>query len=52
MLDLVNRSGPFDIQESDTSHFSDEKHLAHVISILGPLPVDILRQAKKRSAIF
>lgn len=48
MLDLVHGSGPFDRLQSDTS-CSDKKHLAHIISILAPPPVDMLRQAKNDS---
>ncbi|OOG00373.1 hypothetical protein ASPCADRAFT_158345 [Aspergillus carbonarius ITEM 5010] len=56
LLDLVHGSGPFDLPQSDTdtstSVFSEEKHLARIVSILGPPPVDILRQAKDASQYF
>lgn len=45
-MDLVHGSGPFDRLQSDTPTFSDEKHLARIISILGPPPVDMLVQIK------
>ncbi|PWY75347.1 kinase domain protein [Aspergillus sclerotioniger CBS 115572] len=53
-LDLVNGKGPFDSSESEsnTSSFSDEKHLARTISILGPPPVDMLCRAKHTSRYF
>lgn len=46
ILGLVHGSGPFDRPQSDTPTLSDEKHLARIISILGPPPVDMLLQAK------
>lgn len=52
MLDLVLGNGPFDRPQADASTFSDEKHLAHIISVLGPPPLDMLRQAKNSSRYF
>ncbi|KAE8349939.1 kinase domain protein [Aspergillus coremiiformis] len=52
ILDLVQGSGPFDRPQSEASTFSDEKHLARIISILGPPPVDMLRQARNGSRYF
>ncbi|PYI02908.1 kinase domain protein [Aspergillus sclerotiicarbonarius CBS 121057] len=52
ILDLLQGRGPFDMPQSDTSAFSNEKHLARIISILGPPPVDMLRQAKDSSRYF
>ncbi|RAL06511.1 putative protein kinase [Aspergillus homomorphus CBS 101889] len=46
IIDLVHGSGPFDALQSDTSAFSNEKHLARIISVLGPPPMDLLHQAK------
>ncbi|EAW14979.1 protein kinase domain protein [Aspergillus clavatus NRRL 1] len=52
ILDLVHGRGPFDMPQSDTSPFSPEQHLARIISILGPPPVDMLRQARDGSRYF
>lgn len=40
--------------QSDTSMstFSNEKHLARIISILGPPPLDMLDKAKNASRYF
>lgn len=51
-MELVHGSGPFDEPSSNSSTFTEEAHLARIISVLGTSPVDMLREAKYSSRYF
>ncbi|RAK88360.1 kinase-like protein [Aspergillus costaricaensis CBS 115574] len=44
--------GPLDGLDSNHSTFTEEAHLARIISVLGPPPVDVLHEAKYASRYF
>ncbi|KAK9368168.1 kinase domain protein [Lipomyces kononenkoae] len=50
--DLLEGSGPFDVAHSGTPTFCNESHLAHIIALLGPPPLDLLKQGKESSRYF
>ncbi|GKZ33450.1 hypothetical protein AbraIFM66950_003347 [Aspergillus brasiliensis] len=52
MVELVHGCGPFDGPLSDTSAYSEEAHLARIISVLGLPPVEMIREAKNSSRYF
>ncbi|CAK44789.1 uncharacterized protein An04g08230 [Aspergillus niger] len=52
LVELVHGSGPFDEPSSNSSTFTEEAHLARIISVLGTSPVDMLREAKYSSRYF
>lgn len=49
LVELAHGSGPFDGPDSNHSTFTEEAHLARIISVLGPPPVDVLHEAKYSS---
>ncbi|RAH57952.1 kinase-like protein [Aspergillus piperis CBS 112811] len=49
ILGAAHGSGPFDGPDSNHSTFTEEAHLARIISVLGPPPVDVLHEAKYSS---
>lgn len=51
-MELAHGSGPFDASPSNSSTFTEEAHLARIISVLGTPPVDMLREAKYSSRYF
>ncbi|PYH34417.1 putative protein kinase [Aspergillus neoniger CBS 115656] len=52
LVELAHGSGPFDGPDSKHSTFTEEAHLARIISVLGPPPVDMLHEAKYASRYF
>lgn len=52
MWDLFQENGPFDAPEYQSSAFSNEMHLACIISLLGPPPLDLIRRGKESSRYF
>lgn len=52
LVELAHGSGPFDGPDSNHSTFTEEAHLARIISVLGPPPVDVLHEAKYASRYF
>ncbi|KZF26857.1 kinase domain protein [Xylona heveae TC161] len=50
--DMLQGSGPFDVEESRMRTFSNESHLAHIIALLGPPPLDMLNQGKESFHYF
>lgn len=52
LVELAHGSGPFDRPDSNHSTFTEEAHLARIISVLGPPPVDMLLEAKYASRYF
>ena len=51
-MELIHGSGPFDEPPSNSSTFTEEAHLARIISALGTPPVDMIREARYSSRYF
>ncbi|GLA07008.1 hypothetical protein AnigIFM60653_007958 [Aspergillus niger] len=52
LVELIHGSGPSDEPPSNSSTFTEEAHLARIISALGTPPVDMIREARNSSRYF
>ncbi|KAF2231616.1 kinase-like protein [Viridothelium virens] len=52
LWDLLEGRGPFDTAQTGMPTFSNERHLANMIALLGAPPLDVLKQGKKSSKYF
>ncbi|OJJ45147.1 hypothetical protein ASPZODRAFT_2111073 [Penicilliopsis zonata CBS 506.65] len=50
--DLLEGSGPFDMAKSGMETHSVERHLARIIALIGPPPMDLLQDGKESSRYF